>query len=142
METCWFCENRPAHPNSALEVRFHGEKIGTTKTGFKQYTTSYEGRLVKVPRCKECEINHRRASRASLKYSLLGILGVFALLGTTYTYGMGDTVLAVLGALAILTWILLSVRMGRSIRETGPDWKAQSYPAVEELKKQGWKGGF
>ena len=40
MDTCWFCDKRPADPNSAFEVQFHGDKIGTTKTGFKQYTTT------------------------------------------------------------------------------------------------------
>ena len=142
METCWFCEKRPADPNSAFDVQFHGEKLFTRKTGFKQYTTTYEGRLVQVPRCKECERNHRRASRGGLKNGLLGTLGVLALLGTVYTYGMADMVLTVLGAMAILAWLVLSVRMGRSMQGTGPASKAGSYPAVEELKKEGWKGGF
>ena len=142
METCWFCEKRPANPNSALQVRFQGEKLGTTKTGFKQYTTTYEGRVVNVPRCQACALNHRRASRGSLKYSLLGTLGVLTLLFKMLTYGMADTVLTVAGALALLIWIVQTVRIRLSMGETAPDTKALSYPAVEELRKQGWKQGF
>jgi len=87
METCFFCETRPADPPSAVEVQLRGEKLGTRKTGFKQYTTTYEGRRVPVPRCSACAEIHRKQRRSAGTSTVLGTVGVLVILGGFYMGG-------------------------------------------------------
>ena len=76
MEICWFCETRPADPDSGREVRMVGKKLGTEKTGPDEYTTTYDSRIIKVPRCKQCEFNHRKMRKGRVVPTILGTMGV------------------------------------------------------------------
>ena len=143
METCWFCKTRPADPHSVLEVQMSGRKIGTTKSGPKQYTTSYEGRKVLVPRCKECEFNHRKMRKGRVFPIILGAMGtICALSAFTFFYEEIKLILIVLSALLVLTFVLMFVRLGLITRGTAPEWMKAEYPAVKQLLEQGWNLGL
>lgn len=143
METCWFCKTCLANPRAALKVHMRGKKIGTTKTGFKEYTTSYEGRVVLVPRCKECESHHHTMRKGRVFPIILGTMGtICALSAFTYFYDAIKLILIILSSVLTLTFVLMFVRLGLITRGTAPEWTKAEYPAVKELLKQGWHLGL
>jgi hypothetical protein len=143
MENCWFCETRPADVNAALKVTLRGKKLGTKKTGFKEYTTYYDNRTITVPRCAQCEANHHKRSSWNFLIGLafLGPIGVgffitswFARLGTLL-----DTLIPCVGGLIGLgIAMLLAIKLAQSTMGTKNAGHKAEFPAVKELKEQGW----
>jgi len=144
METCWFCETRPADTAASLKVTMRGKELGTRKTGFKEYTTYYDARTIDVPRCATCEANHRTRRRWNFPIGLafVGPIGIGFVI--TSLYGplgtLLDTVIPCGGALiglGIAVW--LGIRLAQRTKETkhNEGHKAE-FPAVKELKEQGW----
>jgi hypothetical protein len=143
METCWFCETRPADTDSALQVTMRGEKLGTQKTGFKQYTTYYDARTIAVPRCATCAANHRKRSSWNFPIGLAFLVPIGIGFAITRWHGslgtLLDTVIPCGGAivgLGIAVW--LGIRLARSTQGTKNEGHRAQFPAVKELKEQGW----
>lgn len=148
MMTCWFCEERAATRGSGVRITLKGERIGTRKTGFKEWTTYYEQKVVTVPRCKVCESKHQQAGKYKqwpLLFFVLPILTVSAsAIGISDSAPYWETAVFVSGAIGVIAaiglWVYFAVVRPAQIRSgTKPKGTWARYPEVQELREQGWR---
>ena len=147
MDTCWFCGTRPAEIHSSAIVKA-GKQIGES-WGTRKHTKSLiETTRVSVPRCAKCETYHRRVRRGGGFLGGLGCLAPviisFVIIESTSLGLFLNILIPVVGAIVGMGIAVLAVVvMARSaFGTTGEFTKNEGYklefPAVEELKQEGW----
>ena len=147
MDTCWYCQEKPAHPDASVRVTLSRD-VGRDVDGIPMVlistTTYYQTREVEIPRCRDCQSAHAQSS--DLFNFLVGTIAVGSGLGA----GLG------IGALLHITWIavILGIMVGIAMATVfvsqyyrrKPHLKKVKnighliyHPSVKSLKAQGWK---
>ena len=148
-EKCWFCEENAPDPTATISVKIQGDELGRKKAGFKEYTVSYAGGTVGVPRCLRCKDIHESTKRWGLGCTLSFIIpvGVGLILQQAFNPNPvpGASVTPVLVYIGIATGILLSIVLGKKFKDylgdnvTKPEGKKNEYPPIKELVDGGYK---
>ena len=61
MTACWFCEERSADPESALEFKMY------------QHVPPYHRTTISVDRCEECRAVHNRIQETANRLAIVGL---------------------------------------------------------------------
>jgi hypothetical protein len=144
MPTCWFCEDNLSTREADLVVSLRGKKLGTKKTGFKEYTTYYEKKVVRIPRCPECKKKHEKVKKIKGWNAIffpipLIFYAIVTYLGLPVSIQIISTILGIIIA-AGLWYYFIVVR----IRQIEFGIKDDGYkniinnPAVKKSTDKGW----
>jgi hypothetical protein len=149
METCWFCERRPAAGDTAFTATIYGSlKSPPPPKGRPIVRGNDVARVaIAVPRCSTCARLQRRESAitlAGLAFGIILLVGPYAaftltqhhapfeIFGSTTATAVGLAIVGFLGGL--LAGVLVSARVNRRMARRD----ARTHPAVVELTDAGW----
>jgi hypothetical protein len=149
METCWFCERRPAAGDTAFTATVYGNlKAPPPSNGRPIVRGNDVARVaVLIARCSTCARLRRRESAITLAGLALGVIVLvgpyavflltqhrapFEIFGSATATAVGLTIVGFLGGL--LAGVLVSARVNRGMARRD----ARMHPAVVELTEAGW----
>jgi len=149
METCWFCEQRPAAGDTAFSATVFGNlkapppSRGRPIVGVNGVATV----AISIPRCSTCARFQRRESAISLAGLALGVMlfvvpyGAFTLTQHHPPFEIFGSAIATAVCLAIVGFlgglaagVLVSARVNRGMARRN----ARFHPSVVELTGAGW----
>jgi hypothetical protein len=139
---CWFCRSNPRDDHSAIDIPMYGQVMRVPV--YNGYQVRWQNFTLKVPRCGPCKTAHRRRDAYTLLGGFLGgLLGLGGCTGVTAVTGAWFPALFLIsvGILAgggAFGSLLMLKKYTAGVR---PESHKNHYPALETMKKRGWKVG-
>ncbi len=142
--TCWFCKDKPAEDDAAVEVKMHGD---VTRTPTYQGTNvQWRTSTIKVPRCGVCRTGHAFTPKyqgMALAFSFfLGMGGCSVVNNAQQFRG-----LPLLGIGFFFVCLIIGAILGGALDKKNkpqgiqPESGKNNYPRIKELQAKGWVFG-
>lgn len=155
--TCWFCKKNECDEKAMLSVDMYGD-VKRYSTGYNKTRVEWRTATVRVPRCGECQLTHKRTNRFLLAGAFLGLLGGIAICFLAWLVaGVNDQTaneaIVFATGFIIVAMLLLGLDMGDQLAKcSSPEGiihrsrsiagfsltPAKGYPGLEDMKSKGW----
>ncbi len=157
-KACWFCDSLSATTSSALEVKLFGNVVYTPTQGGRT-RIQWQKATILVSRCAKCKAAHETPENwKMLGYVVGAVIGISALailLIPLFSSGYRGAAplrvniwgvililaLAIAGPAFVVGKIAEALGNARLPKGIQPQANYKTFPAVEQLKSQGWEIG-